>query len=57
MRLLEPGIPENQGFIGGTEEGQGQGRSCKVRLGSPYLSKAKTSPSELVHSRRKMATG
>lgn len=45
MRLLEPGIPKNQGFIGGTEEGQGQGRSCKVRLGSPYLSKAKTSPS------------
>ena len=35
MRLLEPGVPESQGVTGGTEEGQGQGRPCKARLGSP----------------------
>ena len=44
MSLLDPGIPENQEFTGGTEEGQGQGRSCKVRLGSPYPQQSQDRP-------------
>ena len=44
MRLLEPGIPENQEVTGGTEEGQGQGRPCKARLGSPYPQQGQVQP-------------
>ena len=44
MWLLAPGIPESQGFTGGTEEGQGQGRSCKARLGSPYPQQGQDQP-------------